>query len=198
MNPTIALMLKAPVAGQVKTRLAAGVGAAAACQAYRRLVEHQMGRIPAGWTVRVFFDPPDAGPSMRQWLGPNFVYTPQVQGDLGDRMLAVLSQHAFATGPLVFVGGDCPYLDVKISEVVARELAQVDVVVIPALDGGYVLIGMRAPHPGLFRDIDWSTERVLEQTLTRARDLGLSVTCLEALEDVDDEASWLRALRILR
>lgn len=202
MNPTVALMLKAPVPGRVKTRLAAGIGAQAACDAYRRLVEHQMRQIPEGWRVEVHFDPPEAGEVMREWLGDRPVYVPQSAGDLGARLVAAM-RGGLGEGsngerfPLLFVGGDCPYLDEATLTRARRALEQDPVVLVPAVDGGYVLIGMRSPDEVLFRGIDWSTERVLTQTLERVREAGLTAAVLAPLEDVDDSESWGRAMGYL-
>lgn len=193
--PTLAWMLKAPVAGRVKTRLAAELGAEAACAAYRRLVEHQAREIPLGWPVVVHFDPPEAAASIREWLGPGADYRPQVAGDLGTRLAAAMARHEFQRGPLFFIGGDCPYLDSGrlAGAAQALECADVEGVLVPAVDGGYVLMGLKVPQARLFEGIAWSTGQVLEQTLARAREVGLRMTLQPALEDVDDLASWRRA-----
>jgi uncharacterized protein len=194
MSPTVVLMLKAPVPGRVKTRLAAGVGADPACAIYRELVEHQMGHIPKDWRVEVHFDPPDAAPAMISWLGKDRLYYPQCPGDLGVRLIhSLVMASPSERFPLIFLGGDCPYIDKSVLMEAVKALEAHDVVVGPARDGGYVLIGMKAPHPDMFREIDWSTDRVLTQTLERAKNLGLLLTQLPVLEDVDDLASWERA-----
>lgn len=192
-------MLKAPVPGRVKTRLAVDLGAAEACAAYQRLAEHQMAQIPRDWRVVVHFDPPGAEAAMRDWLGARASFRPQVSGDLGARLTAALADHDFSAGPLFFLGGDCPYLDAG-ALARAREALDAgcaDVVLVPALDGGYVLIGMRRPHPALFAGMDWSTDRVLRQTLEQAARLDLRVARLDPMEDVDDLPSWQRAQRQL-
>ncbi|MDX6767555.1 MAG: TIGR04282 family arsenosugar biosynthesis glycosyltransferase [Candidatus Methylacidiphilales bacterium] len=191
---TAALMLKAPVAGRVKTRLAAQIGAEEACLAYRSLASWQCRVVPVEWDLVVHHDPPDAGPVMRAWLGDRPVYRPQVSGDLGDRLLGALESHDFSLGALVFLGGDCPYLDAGILRQAEACLnGGAEVVLGPARDGGYVLLGLGAAHRGLFERIEWSTPRVLEQTCARAKAAGLSVHLLEESEDVDDAASWDRA-----
>jgi rSAM/selenodomain-associated transferase 1 len=197
--PTLAWMLKAPVAGWVKTRLAAELGAEAACAAYRRLVEHQAAQIPPGWRVVVHFDPPQAEAAVREWLGPRPDYQPQAEGHLGDRLAAAMAGHPFQCGSLFFIGGDCPYLDSGRLAAAAQALERADVegVLVPAVDGGYVLMGLKAPQARLFEGIAWSTGQVLEQTLARAREAGLRMTLQPALEDVDDLASWRRAENFL-
>lgn len=197
MTPTVVLMLKAPVPGRVKTRLAADIGGEQACLVYRRLVEHQAGQIPADWRVEVHFDPPGALDSMQAWLGPRPVYVPQPEGDLGVRLSAVLDRGPAGRFPLIFLGGDCPHLNAPVLAEAAKLLESHEVVLGPAVDGGYVLIGMNAPHPELFQGIAWSTEHVLRQTLERAEAAGLSVVLLPEMEDVDDLASWKRAEDLL-
>jgi hypothetical protein len=115
MSPTLVLMLKAPAAGAVKTRLAATVGAARATEIYRSLVERQVRALPEGWPVVICFDPPEAGAAMRAWLTPlrpkGTEFCTQGAGDLG-RRLTLAAAAAFGAGAqaVVLIGGDCPYL----------------------------------------------------------------------------------------
>src|SRR5690606_34901663 len=88
---------------------------------------------------------------------------------------------------------DCPALTVQHLQAAADALRQgADVVCIPAEDGGYVLVGLHQPQPGLFGGIDWSTERVMAQTRQRARTLGLALCALAPLWDVDTPADLVR------
>jgi glycosyltransferase A (GT-A) superfamily protein (DUF2064 family) len=132
---------------------------------------------------------------MRAWLGAGLEYVPQSGGDLGDRLEAAMAEH-FAgpgAGPLLFLGGDCPDLDrFRLTECF-EALAGVDVVVVPARDGGYCALGVNAPHGELCRGMPWSTDRLCAATLRRAAEMGLRVAVLEEAEDVDDAASWRRA-----
>ncbi len=197
--PTVCLMLKAPIPGQVKTRLAASIGAEHAARIYRRLVEHQLANIPHRWQIHVCFSPVDALSEMREWLGPKLQYSPQAKGDLGERLVhAVDSVFRSGCKRLIVIGGDCPYLDESTLAQAAKELAKADAVLIPALDGGYCLIGVKAPHPEIFRDIDWSTGVVCAQTEAKIAQAGLTLIILNPpLEDVDDVESWRRAERVV-
>src|SRR4051812_48776845 len=85
-TPTAALMLKAPIEGLVKTRLARSVGAAEATRIYRCLVEHQLAHIPRLWPTHIHFTPLDGEAEMRNWLGPAHTYSAQADGDLGQRL----------------------------------------------------------------------------------------------------------------
>lgn len=194
MAPTVVAMLKAPRAGEVKTRLAREVGDARATEIYRRLVERQLREIPAGWPVRICFSPADAEAEMRAWLGGAFAYSSQSEGDLGDRLTTASRQHfAESAAPLVFIGGDCPYLTPTVFARLREEIAACGVVLVPAVDGGYCLLALHEARDEVFRNIAWSSTSVLEETRQRLRATGACWRELEPLEDVDDLASWQRA-----
>lgn len=188
------LMLKAPRPGLVKTRLAREVGEPEATRIYRRLVELQMSRLGTGWRIEIHYAPSDAEGEMRSWLGDGHHYEPQADGDLGDRMRAAMIG-AFGRGAcrVVFLGGDCPYVDEDVLRVAIEALDEAEVVLGPATDGGYYLIGMKWPLPALFEGVDWGTPIVLRQTMERITREGLRATLLRELEDVDDLPSWERA-----
>jgi rSAM/selenodomain-associated transferase 1 len=191
---TVALLLKAPREGHVKTRLGCAVGAVEATRIYRRLVEHQIAQLPLTWPAHVHFTPAECGEQMRSWLGRDYGYSAQADGDLGDRLIAALRTHfATSNSPVIFIGGDCPYLSTEHFERVARLLAETEAVLIPALDGGYCLLALRRPDEHLFTAINWGSDRVADETRQRLREQNFSWKELPALEDVDDEASWTRA-----
>ncbi len=195
MKPTVTLMLKAPRQGEVKTRLAREVGDEAAVAVYRRLVEHQLAAIPADWIVQVHYSPADAEAEMETWLGKAAAYFPQPSGDLGARLVAASQRHfSRENSPLIFLGGDCPYLTREYLKATAELFASFDAVLAPACDGGYCLLGLGAPVKGIFQDIAWSTGAVLEQTRERLRQVGARWIETEMVEDVDDRASWQRAV----
>jgi rSAM/selenodomain-associated transferase 1 len=187
------MMLKAPRPGLVKTRLAREVGEPEATRIYRSLVELQMSRLGAGWQIEIHHAPSDAEREMRSWLGNGHHYEPQADGDLGERMRAAMIG-AFGRGAcrVVFLGGDCPYVDGDVLRVALAALDAAEVVLGPATDGGYYLLGMKWPLPSLFEGIDWGTSVVLRQTMERITRDGLRATLLRELEDVDDLPSWER------
>ena len=196
-TPTLCLMLKAPRAGEVKTRLAREIGAERAAEIYRRLVEWQLASIPAHWRVEIHFTPAGARDEMRSWLGApgNAQFFPQSDGDLGTRLKAAIGGAFTRTaGFVICIGGDCPALDRTKLCAAAGALAAHEAVAMPALDGGYVLIGLAAPNLFLFDGIAWSTPQVLAQTRAQAERHGLALhIASEALEDVDDLESLRRA-----
>ncbi len=187
-------MLKAPVPGSVKTRLAETLGAEQACAIYRMMVERVVAEVPEHWRCEVHGAPPDQLHFLSTWLGTRATYRPQPDGDLGTRLIHA-SAMAFADGAesVVLLGGDCPWQDRAFFRANVDAQLTHDLGVGPARDGGYTLLAAKKLHQALFEDIPWSTARVLNQTLLRALSLGLRVALLEVLEDVDDAVSWERA-----
>jgi uncharacterized protein len=179
-----------PQSGKAKTRLIPAVGAEAAAAIHRQMTEHTLAQITLlqqrrSLTVEVWFAGGDHT-QMQTWLGADRLYQPQPDGDLGDRM-AQAFQTAFDSGvkAAVIIGTDCPELtDVLLTEAF-QALQQTDLVLGPATDGGYYLIGLRWLVPELFKAIAWSTDRVFRQTVDIASKLNLSLTTLPTLTDVD-------------
>ena len=185
------VFVKAPRPGTVKTRIAQTAGAQKACAIYREMVDTVLSRLRSLRAAQLWFAPDDAGPEIVPWLREDWTARPQGGGDLGERLSRAFAS-AFANGSerVVIVGSDCP--EVKSSDIRAawQQLQSHDLVVGPAVDGGYWLIGLRAPQPELFRDIAWSSDQVLGQTLQRAKTLGLRIQLLRILTDIDTEADW--------
>ena len=196
--PVVVAMLKAPRAGMVKTRLAHSLGAPAATAIYRQLVEHQLRELPPTWPLEIHFAPAEAAADMRAWLGSRPHYEAQQGDDLGARLLAATAS-AFGRGArrVIVIGGDCPGLTRDLLEAAAAAAASADVVLGPAADGGYYLIGLRGPQPMLFTDIPWSTPDVFAITCQRVRAAGLALATLPVREDVDDLATWQRQAHLL-
>jgi len=123
---------------------------------------------------------------MRQWLGNSFRYHLQPDGDLGHRMQAA-SNHAFMTNcrKLVLIGSDCPLLTTDDIITAFARLELNDLVIGPAGDGGYYLIGMTHLVADLFSDIPWGSDQVLDRTLAKIGNMSLSCSLLPTLADVD-------------
>ena len=193
----VAVMAKAPQAGFAKTRLIPLLGAAGAARAQRR------------FTLDTLHTAHSYAPSASTlWCAPHaqhrffralhqttgVVCQVQAEGDLGHKMQAIVAQH-FAqpsATPLLIMGTDCPLLSPGHLQQAAVALAAHDVVLIPAEDGGYVLIGLRRCVPEVFEHITWSTPHVLEQTRQQLRLAGASWHALPALWDIDEPADWHR------
>jgi uncharacterized protein len=195
---TVCLMLKAPIPGQVKTRLAASLGDLAACQAYRRLVEHQLGQLPAAWRIEVHGTPELS--ALEQWLGPTrgMTFHSQVSGDLGARMQAAASS-ALCRGAqaVVLLGGDCAELDSARLAELEQGLLHSPVVIIPALDGGYVALAMTQPVDCLFQNMPWSQPTLMQATRSTLTQHHMRWSELPSLRDVDEMEDWEAALPLL-
>jgi hypothetical protein len=176
--------------------LAAQIGAGAACRLYAAFIRDLAGRLVAlGFPVTWAFWPP-AAPFAE--LVPDQRCVPQVGGDLGERMEAAIGECLASLGtPVLTLGADAPHVDAASLREAAGVLGgAADVVLGPATDGGYYLIGLRASMPALFRGVAWGASDVLDTTLARAADAGLRVHLLPPTFDVDD-AAGLHALRAL-
>lgn len=198
------VFLKAPRPGEVKTRLTPALDPGLACAVHRALAEETLRQTrprAAEYARTVIFAPEDAAGEIARWL-PGEGLRPQRGGDLGARMAAAVEE-AFAEGAarVVVVGADVAGLTREHVRDAVRALATRDVVLGPAHDGGYYLVGLSRPAPGLFQEIPWSTPEVLAATAARATALGLSVARLGVLRDVDTaedvRAEWPRLSGLL-
>jgi rSAM/selenodomain-associated transferase 2/rSAM/selenodomain-associated transferase 1 len=196
-NAAVAVLAKAPLPGWAKTRLIPTLGAAGAARAQRSFALQTLATARAASTGPLtLWCAPDVGHRFFRALarchGVRTVAQPA--GDLGQRMAAAMHAHFAPTPgtPLLIVGTDCPVLTPDHLQQAADALQSHDAVLIPAEDGGYVLIGLRRPVPEVFQRVDWSTPQVLEQTLDRLREAGASWRVLPPLWDVDEPADWLR------
>jgi rSAM/selenodomain-associated transferase 1 len=189
------IFVKAPRRGTVKTRLARAIGEEAARAAYEKMVEELIERLVPLTSVELRFAPDDAITEITRWRRRDWSLRPQGEGDLGKRLERAFAD-AFANGAqyVAVIGSDCPAIRVEDIQSAWTVLGTNDVVLGPARDGGYWLIGLREPRPTLFQAIDWSTNRVLKQTLRRARARNLAVELLRELSDVDTESDWLKFL----
>ncbi len=196
-NPVaIAILARAPIPGLAKTRLIPAIGAHAAAVLQERLTERTVETAAAADTGPLtLWCSPDVDRASFQDLAPRFpmVLKQQPDGDLGDRMLGAI---AAQNGPTLVIGTDCPALTPEHLRAAAAALDNADVVLIPAEDGGYVLIGAREPHPQMFDGIAWGISSVLAETRTRIATLGLTAIELPALWDVDTEADLDRFERM--
>lgn len=194
------LFARYPVAGRVKTRLIPALGAEGAAALHRRLVLRTLRaaeewRAAAGGEMEIRFDG-GSEEAMRHWLGDGWCFRPQDGGDLGERMARAFAD-SFNEGcaGAVLIGSDCPALSPASLTAAFAGLSQNRVVLGPAADGGYYLVGMTQLTPGLFRGVEWGTPTVFGETLRILERLALHPFLLEPLGDVDrpeDLVSWRR------
>jgi uncharacterized protein len=191
----LAILAKAPVAGSVKTRLIPALGAGGAAALHARLIERTVATACAAaigpvtlWVTPVVPHPCFIALASRFQIA----LAGQPDGDLGARMLAACRA---AAGPAIVIGTDCPALTASHLRQAADVLRDGhDVVIIPAQDGGYVLIGSRQPQPNLFAGMTWSTDQVMVETRHRLARERLTWRELPHLWDVDrpDDLARLR------
>jgi len=194
----VAILAKAPVPGRAKTRLIPAIGAHAAAVLQERLTDRAVETACAAdvGPVTLWCSPTVDQASFQElaWRFP-VVLKQQPDGDLGDRMLGAI---AAQNGPTLVIGTDCPALGAEHLRAAAQALDDADIVLIPAEDGGYVLIGARAVHLELFSGIAWGTPKVLTETRARTTALGLKAVELPTLWDVDTEADLARCEKLFR
>ena len=191
----LGVFAKQPLPGQVKTRLCPPLTAEAAARLYQLLLSETLTRLQGGPNYELVV----CYAGERQWFAETF---PRVRllaqqgGDLGERMARALAGF-FAEGCncAALVGSDAPDLPLAQIARAFAALQSCDLVLGPALDGGYYLIGENAHRPELFQAIPWSTDAVLAATLERAEQLNLQVTQLAEWEDLDDFAALRRFLQ---
>lgn len=181
------IFAKNPIQGHVKTRLAATVGSKLALDIYTRLLKHTFTVCEPLQVIKtVFFTSSLEGTPGQP---PASFYKKLQEGNLlGERMANAFSD-AFQGGATraVVIGTDCPGLSTEILRRAYQALDEVDVVIGPAQDGGYYLLGIKRSIPALFSNIPWSTEHVLQQTLNQCKQLTLTYQLLPLLNDVDEE-----------
>lgn len=192
----LSVMVKAPLPGQVKTRLAATIGDDAALAAYRAMAATVLAAADAsGLPVTVSYAPAEHLAPVAELCGPGRRYAAQAEGDLGARMAGALAT-AFADGAeaALLVGSDLPLLTADLLRQAARELEANQAVLGPAEDGGYYLIGFTREGyaPEIFYDMPWSTPTVAATTLARLAEAGRSVALLPRLADCDAAADLFR------
>lgn len=190
----IILFTKFPEPGKSKTRLIPRLGAEKAAELQRLMTLEVCGKLKKlqmrrPCRVEIHYTGGNRE-AVQQWLGTSFVYKKQCEGSLGLRMYSSLQQHLGKEQAIVLLGADCPAVDQKLLEKGLTELKSHDIIIGPAHDGGYYLIGVRGDtEPDrlkpLFFGIDWGTSRVLPQTLEKIQTEQLSYRLLKKLHDID-------------
>jgi len=178
---------KYPEPGRVKTRLIGALTAEQAADVHRRLLRATLQCLDgiAGLAVVLAVSPDEA--DFAEFAGTPIATWPQGGGDLGSR-LALAVERAFGMGSqrVLLVGSDCPQMSPEDAVTALDLLHRHDVVMGPAMDGGYYLLGLCRPVTELFASIDWSSPRVSVQTQARASEAGLSLAMLQTRRDVDE------------
>ncbi|MDB5208114.1 MAG: glycosyltransferase [Flavisolibacter sp.] len=184
MKDALIIFVRKPEFGKVKTRIAASVGDSAALTIYKKLLQHTH-EVTRPLLLDKFVFYADAIDDNDLWNDGYFKLI-QINGNLGARMKAAFT-HLFDKGynNICIIGSDCYELTIAIIEEAFDLLNGHDVVVGPAKDGGYYLLGMREGVKNVFEGIEWSTDKVLRQTLLQMHAQAYSYVQLEELKDID-------------
>lgn len=197
----ILIFAKAPQPGRVKTRLIPALGEAGAASLQQHLLEHTLAKVCTAdlCPVELWCAPDESQPAFRGLARLHPVSLHRQQGeDLGARMRHAAEEALSRSSSVILIGTDCPVMTPDHLRHAMQRLDEGNAVVIgPAEDGGYVLLGLRTSAPILFEDMPWGTDRVLALTRQRLRLGGIAAVELETLWDIDRPEDWerLRAQR---
>jgi rSAM/selenodomain-associated transferase 1 len=192
----VAIVCKTPAAGQSKTRLSPPLRpeeCAAISSCFIRDLSQTIGSLAqdGGVTGYAIYTPRGSEHTLRTLLPDRFELTPQCDGALGERLIQATADLLGAGHDgAILINSDSPTLPVSILRAAVDALRGGDKIVLsPALDGGYMLIGLKKPHRRLFENIPWSTSEVYRLTLDRAAEIGMPVASVPGWYDIDDAAS---------
>jgi uncharacterized protein len=181
-------MVRYPVAGKAKTRLAEEMGVQKALEFYEQCASHilqEMAHLPSRITKYVFYTGATSS-RIKDWVGTGYELRAQTSGDLGGRLADAFTQ-MFTDGMerAVIMASDVPDITSSLMATSVEALESADVVIGPSHDGGYYLIGMSALQVGVFDGIRWGSSHVLRQTMARVDKSGMASRLLPTLIDID-------------
>lgn len=195
MKPArILVFAKAPVPGQAKTRLVPALGAYGAARLARLMMKLTLEQaLSSGAGTVELCATPDLGHAYWQGIAlpPGLALSAQGEGDLGERMARAVQRCLSRQEHVLLIGTDCPGLSAWHLRAAAAALETHDAVIHPAVDGGYVLLGLRTFDASLFADIAWSSDSVAGATLQRMRRLGWRTWVGNMLPDIDEPADLI-------
>lgn len=190
-DAAVLVFTRSPEPGRVKTRLIPALGERGAMQLHQRLLLHTLETVSQpGHHDILCFVTPDTGNAFLLECADRFALKIHLQwgNGLGERMSHAIEFAMQHYRYVIVVGSDCPELNAADFQQVLHALRNgSDVVLIPAYDGGYVLIAMEKHFPELFTGVDWGTDKVLSQTLQKAAGLNLNAYVLSEKHDIDTE-----------
>jgi uncharacterized protein len=198
MNNAVIIFVKNPVLGKVKTRLATTMGNEKALDIYKKLLAHTLLSVKEIMAdVFVYFSD-DIDENIFPFEN-TFFRKVQQGNDLGERMKNAFDEvFDLWYDNVIIIGTDCPGIDLDLLDDAFLQLVNVDVVVGPAEDGGYYLLGMKKRNPQLFDGINWSTASVLYFTLDNCQKNNLTYTFLPMLSDVDEEKDLIHYKQFIK
>ena len=188
----LVVFARPPVPGKVKTRLAREVGDDKAAQIYRELLDHAFQMIeslPKDIKCAIAWDNSNNNRAEytkhHRWIQPS--------GNLGEKMSWAIS-HSIekGAGKAMIIGTDCPTITLSTITDAFQTLDNAEVVLGPAEDGGYYLVGAKQVIPALFPDLQWGTNLVLQETIKSLENAGISYSLLDLKYDIDTWDDWKR------
>jgi rSAM/selenodomain-associated transferase 1 len=200
VKQALIIFARLPRPGEVKTRLGKEVGMAEASEIYREFAQHVFSigdqLAATGTRIYLFYDAVAKEQDIRAWIRHLFVFAPQSEESLGERMQRAFDK-AFmeGAGRSVIIGTDVPELEASTVLNAFDRLSSHDVVIGPSTDGGYYLLGMNRPTKEIFKGIKWSTDSVYRESIKRLDSLSLSYSVLPELADIDTKEDYARYLR---
>jgi len=185
----VALFVRIPVPGRVKTRLAKDLGAVGACELYKAIVTDVLENIKcSGLPLFLFCDATNDGNLPQEWIDESDRVIVQNGASIGERMAAAF-EYCFNEyiDKVILIGSDIPGIDASVLLAANKNLDSCDITIAPAADGGYCLIAMNrtAFLPLIFKDIPWSTDAVLRNTVETCEKHGINIELLACLQDID-------------
>jgi rSAM/selenodomain-associated transferase 1 len=184
MSELLIIMARSPELGKVKSRLAKTIGEERALEVYLKLLSHTIQCAKdSGFKIKIFVDG-----DINYFENGNLDFEMQSGGDIGTKMKdAFLRSFSEGHDRIVMIGTDCFEMNSDTIRGAFHAFALHDIVLGPAKDGGYYLIGMKKMHDELFESMPWSTDFLLIKTIEKARLLGLSIATLPIKNDIDEE-----------
>lgn len=184
----IIIFAKFPAKGMAKTRLQPALGIEGAAKMARQLLLHSIQKtLATGFAVEMCVSPEPNDPCWQTLdLPDSLLWTKQVEGNLGLRMLTASQNALKKFNKVLLTGSDCPDLTADRIQSAAQQLHKHDTVMVPAFDGGYVLLGLKQVNTHLFSNMKWSVSDVAAVTQQRIKDLDWSLALLEPLADIDE------------
>lgn len=178
---------RSPILGRVKTRLNPALSSAQALALHLQLLQRTAATLlgSALGEVELWLSEEGEYPDIASLAGKGLSTKVQVGEGLGQRMCAAISDGLNRADKVILVGSDCPGINLNYLKAAAAELDSNDIVLGPASDGGYVLIAARRCSPEIFNDVDWGSERVLQQTIGKLESLEWTYSLLGILDDID-------------
>lgn len=194
-NPNaLIIFIRNPIRGTVKTRLAQTLGNDKAFDIYKELLEiTRQQSIKVNAQCYLYYSDHI---ELDAWSETTFIKKVQSGIDLGARMANAFNEVLQTHSKAIIIGSDCPYITSQIIDHSFHLLSNNDVILGPAIDGGYYLLGMKSTSPSIFESMPWSESNLYEKTIEKLNQLNYTYTSLIKMEDIDTEEEWNRYIQI--